>query len=139
MASAERMYGVPLTAVSQLRHILHTMLAQVDFACVYLLSNDSLQELAKTPGVALSPTAQQALDCVVLDALEHEDPQFYLVSEAELSETPFHSALLLPLLLEDETIGALTLFSYQSQFYTHERGDALEATLSLTQMVVQNL
>jgi signal transduction histidine kinase len=139
MASVERMHGVSLNAEDQLIHILRTTLNPVDLACVYLIDGKSLQELACLKKDVGGSQSKQALEGILFAKLQHAEGQPVTLSESELQGTSLHSGLTLPLRLNDETIGALALFSQEPGYYTLDRVGGLEVVLSLVQTVVQNL
>jgi signal transduction histidine kinase len=139
MASVERMHGVSLNAEDQLTQILHTTLKSPDLACVYLFDGESLQEFAHLRKESLPSQQKQILENVIRAKLKNADGQPITLSEGELQDTSLHSALLLPLLLDDETIGVIVLGSPQSGYYTLDQVSGLALTRSLAQTVLQNV
>jgi signal transduction histidine kinase len=106
--------------------------------CAYRQEAAQMERLADYPD-ELPPPVRSVVQRRIAHFLTEQPATPLILGAGELAETGFESALILPLRVQDDLIGALALLSRQRTVYDDEAIQRLAEPVSLVRLVLENL
>lgn len=131
------------TSPTQTLHYILKLLmaaAPIDHVCVcaYRQEAAQMERLADYPNELPLPV-RSVIQRRVAQVLIEASVAPLRLSASELADTGFASALILPLRVQDEVIGALALLAHQPNAYNDETVHLLAEPVSLVRLVLENM
>jgi signal transduction histidine kinase len=127
-----------------MQYILHNMAAAapVELACVFAYGQElnRLELAAEYSAFSIAPAVRQAVGRFIQERISQftpESPPLVLDSH-DLNSTGFNSALLIPLVMPEQVIGLLVMFTVTPHAYGDDRRAALEPLVRMAQIILEN-